>query len=357
MLLELTDTLINYSNHQERMVIDSMSNILIGYYEGSHLLMASDEVCDNFAKKIKDDRALAALRYLKSHNSYEYDVVIRIKVVLEEAIAENKEINISFFQKTISMTPTKIIGENINDAYFYYYLLAASLPPDQLFSLNYIPDYGGGNELFRKVQNLVTDNNCISLIFVDSDQKYPGCKDGNTYSSIAKIYNNERPNIYLYKIPVHEVENLIPFSYLEKNLVKKDSKRLQKFCASLSASSNFSQIMQFYDIKEGISVKQILEDKQYYYFAQSIYNSLYPKHKKTFEQHIKALQICSKNEVFPKLSDNLLEKFIKYISILNQEMIIYPLFYSSSEMIKIVKDIQQLVYAYICARNSDPINI
>ena len=55
MLLELTDTLINYSNHQERMVIDSMSNILIGYYEGNHLLMASDEVCDNFAKKIKDD--------------------------------------------------------------------------------------------------------------------------------------------------------------------------------------------------------------------------------------------------------------------------------------------------------------
>ena len=54
MLFELSDELINYPAAEEHKVLDSISNLLIGYYEGNHLLISSESFCDRFKNKIED---------------------------------------------------------------------------------------------------------------------------------------------------------------------------------------------------------------------------------------------------------------------------------------------------------------
>ena len=48
MLFELTDTLLSYEPTEKEKVITGVTNLLIGYYEGNHLLIISDDFYDAF---------------------------------------------------------------------------------------------------------------------------------------------------------------------------------------------------------------------------------------------------------------------------------------------------------------------
>ena len=109
MVFELTDNLCEYPLEREEQILICITNLLIGYYEGNHLLMASELLCDHFQSKLSDSRAKSALNYLKNHCSFSYDVDWIMQVVINDDKNNLHEISIDFFEKTpLSLSKRKV---------------------------------------------------------------------------------------------------------------------------------------------------------------------------------------------------------------------------------------------------------
>ena len=68
MVLEIDDSVMSCVSLDEASVLSCICNILLGYYEGNYLVYASDDICDFFMEKIKDDKYKSVLNYIKNHN-------------------------------------------------------------------------------------------------------------------------------------------------------------------------------------------------------------------------------------------------------------------------------------------------
>lgn len=105
MVFELTENLCEYPTDKEEDILICITNLLVGYYEGNHLLMATESICDFFQPKITDSRAYSALNYLKNHCSYGYDVNWSVKIVINEQRENQLELSLFFFKSTASIQP------------------------------------------------------------------------------------------------------------------------------------------------------------------------------------------------------------------------------------------------------------
>lgn len=339
MVFELTDSLINYKIDQEQDILKGLRNLLIGYQEGNLILIASDEFCEFYFDRVGDEYK-RELRYIYKHNSFNYDVNWYTKVVLDQADVTKHEISISFFTKTSSIQPTLLVGENMDDAHFYYKLVSYYYPQENIKCRK---DYGGGSSSFDKLENIINNERSFCLGIFDSDIRYPGCPDGGTYKKVWDIYKNSEVNIFVEKLEVHEVENLIPFSFLIKN-TKAPSTR--KFLENLRKKKMLENIMPYYDIKAGISRKQINSDRNYYNFAETIYDALVTKAKKgTFEKSIGNYK--DDHLIFPPIQPSILTKFVQSKSTFDEY---------TSYLTSIWDHLAKLIYTFVCTRGDNPIS-
>lgn len=351
MLFELSDNLVNYSIGEEVSVLNSITNILIGYYEGNHLLMANDSVCNYFKDKMTDDRAKRALRYLENHSSFEYDVDWKAIVVLDEADLKKHEIDLRFFERTSAIQPTKIIGEHLNDAFFYYYVMCSMMSvPDIVENTAYIPDLGGGSSSIDKITYLFKENASINLGIFDSDKKYPEDKNKERMAIKLSKYKDKKLNIGIDIINVMEVENLIPLTFVKK--LHKDKahflQQINKVCPTL---------LDYYDFKEGLFYKDGYEE-DYKVFLKEKYENVNPKSCE-FDKFI-----CRKKseapdepiEIFPNIGKDILKSFIKETNVNNNKPLNFGLFDNDSRLYNEWNRIARLVYTYTCSRKKDPIN-
>lgn len=354
MLFELSDELINYPIEQETNVIDCITNVLIGYYEGNHLLMSSESFCEKFKIKIIDNRAKRALFYLEKHLSYSYDVNWHAKVVLNDADPKKHEINLDFFNKTSAIQPTRVIGEHLNDAYFYYYIMCSMININDIVeNTSYIPDLGGGSSSIDKIEQLYNNSDSINLGIFDSDKKHPSDNNKDRMSEkISKKFRNKKTNVGIETINVLEVENLIPLSFILK--LYKDKKTIFN-----KIKSECPEFLNFYDFKEGVCYNCNANDQKYNEKIKDWYNTIY-KGKKDFDTFIKKEKPKSKGEpicVFPKVGKNILKSFIEQAYLKPPKRIKPGLFDNEPRLINEWNRIAKIMYTYTCSRKNDPINL
>lgn len=333
---------MNCTPQQRDSVILGLRYLLQGYEEGNLILTASYELWDFFSPILLDDRCRKIIHYLEAHNSFTYPTMWNTIVVLQDADPLKHEIDITFFNHSSKIQPPILLCENLNDAKFYFKLCGFYLgKPDMINGTNLRG--GGGASIAGELEQIVKENNTFVISIVDSDVKYPKCPDGGTYFAIKNKHLPESANMTVFKINVHEVENLIPFSFV-RNHVKKDNKAAA-FLKKLAQLQNRADIMRYYDIKLGICRSAIDGNPDYYDFAEMIFNSIASrKEKDGFIKYVK--KIPAKGNVFPAIKKNLLDSFICSPNFSNID------YYLDSEY----SNISNIVFTFLCSRVNDPIN-
>ena len=347
MLLNLDDSLLEIDNTLKERVVVCITNILIGFYEANFLVQASDEIYEFFEPLIHEDRASRSLFYLKVNNSYSYDIEpfnIVYKDWREVEVA-NKEIPIFFFEKTISIQKAIILGENGNDA-SYYTFMAKNLFPHIPISFDIMS--GGGSTTSEVFANIQKQNKRFCLVIADSDMKYPNAPLGGTAKAIEKVWNKKRAHLDVYRLSVHEAENLLPLGFVKEKA--KINKNAMDFLKRIEKSDSFNSIWRCYDIKEGIKVEDIESSPDYYSFAKKVYLEVYGV-KQSFEKYISQLKFCKRKHVMPPIRSDVLDKFVH---LKDEEKVKYSIFLYQQECEEIAK---RVVRFACCRPNDDPLNI
>lgn len=347
MLLNLDDSLLETENTLKDRVIVCVTNILIGFYEANILVQASDEIYDHYEPLIKDDRAMRALVYLKANNSYAYEIepFNIVNKDLKNVDVLHKEISIFFFEQTISIQKAIILGENGNDV-SYYIFMANVFFPNIRISCEKMS--GGGSttsEIFAYIQK---QNNRFCLVIADSDMKYPDAPLGGTAKAIEKVWNKKRVHLDVYRLSVHEAENLLPLSFVKEKA--KNNKNAIDFFKRIEKSDSFNNIWRCYDIKKGIKVEDIESSADYYSFAEKVYLEVYGV-KQSFEKYISQLKFYKRKQVMPPIRSDVLDLFVH---LKDEEKMKYSIFLYQQECEEIAKKVIQ----FACSRpNDDPLNI
>lgn len=339
MLFHLSDTLIGYTAEQKHKVLIGVTNLLVGYYEGKNLLTISDDFYEHFSKVLMDDRALRALRHLYSYTTYDYGVNHSFIVILDGDCGKN-ELLIDYFYNTSTVQPVQIIGENTNDIEYYAIVTRIIRHVDAEY-LSYNPVLGGGYTTAGRLEKC-QNNKELALCIVDSDIKYPKATKGPTYSEILDKYDPSNKHVVLIGIKVHEIENLLPPKYIEKQ-ANSDAKSLMKKIISKSRLD----FLRWYDLKSGISVED-LKNADYNDFAKEMYHVLFNSKSGSFERHVIH---CARNKkkIFPGVCNNLVKKFL---NLPYEKQIVFNIHFKDEW-----KEIANYFYSFACSRESTPINI
>lgn len=337
MVFELSDELAACPPAKIEALSVCISNLLLGYYEGNLSLMASSALCRFISdrKLTEGTRQKIALNHLLNNNGYRPDVLWHIKVVLENANSHNHELDISFFNKTESIQPTSLLCENLEDTKFYL-KLSGLFRPNSPMVVN--GRHGGGGttvDVFKEIKR----RNVVCLAILDSDVKYPDCRQGDTASRCVKALKKKYANLEVKVLPVHEAENLVPVSFMLCKAYTDGVVFLQRL-----QKRNHLDILVYYDVKEGITKEKADEVVKYKKFAESLFRILNPRNPNGFKAFFELKK--ESDILFPKLHPDMLSLFIADKS---------PK-YQSDEFDFYRKEIADIVYTFLCCRGTDPIH-
>lgn len=341
MVFELTDSLKNDAVINDAIMRQSLHNLFLGYEEGNLLLSASQELLDFLYNGLNDTLSRRVINYLNNHINSHYDVLWKTKVVLENPNYDDHEIDICFFKQSSAIQPPIILCENLNDTKFYFALCREYFGDIYINTKN--GRGGGGSSIADNLEDIINKCDRFCLCIVDSDVKYPGAPDGGTY---AAIMNKNLPVLSTYcifKLSVHEIENLIPIDFFCKHI---SDKRIKKVAIRLNSIDKQGDIIKYYDFKEGIKLIKIETDPDYYKFAEMIYNRLKkPSEIKGFDRYLPAIK---KGLVFSPITPSALDYFIKTK--------IKPRFVYCDYLRTEWNEIRKHIVTFLCARQDDPIN-
>lgn len=339
MVFELTDGLAKCSHKDLRILTICISNLLIGYYEGYLSLIASKPLC----RFIKDKglaegiREKIALNHLENNNSYSPSVLWHIRVVLDSPDASKHELDINFFTSVESILPSSFLCEHLIDIRFYMRIAYSYYPNSPMKVFERCGGGGSTADVFKNIKR----KNIVCLVILDSDSKYPGCPrppKGSTAYRCVSSYSKPLANIEIVVLPVHEIENLVPLSFM---LQKTDADGL-KFLVRLKRH-NMQDRLVFYDIKQGITKKDAIDSPDLLSFAQEIYNGIYPQ-KQSFDSYFKHKK--PHDYLHPAINSNMLSDFMD-----DKQKTYEPDMFDAYR-----KSIADIVHTFFCCRGDSPIN-
>lgn len=339
MVFELTNGLARCDKARLRALSLCISNLLVGYYEGNLILIASPLFCRFVEDKklVKGYREHKALDYLKNNFGYRPNVLWHIRVVLDSPDVSKHELDIDFFSKTESIQFSSFLCEHLIDVRFYMRLAQHYYPNSPMAT---IERCGGGGST-ADVLKSIKKRKVVCLVILDSDCKFPGSDrppKGSTAFRCLQCYNKRCSNIELLVLAVHEIENLIPVSFMKQNT---DAEGL-KFLKRLEKHNLLNQLV-YYDVKLGISKEEAVKYPGLMKFAKDLYEAVYPK-KQSFDTYLSHKK--DKEYLHPVLSPTMLSDYI------NDKLKAYQ----SDMYDNYRKEVADLVHTFMCCRGFEPIN-
>ena len=345
MVFELTDTLIDNNVLNHKVFRDALHNLFLGYEEGNLILSLSPDLLDFLDKGLTDTLSKRVIYKLQHSVFAHYDVLWQTKVVLDNPDTNNHELPIDFFKNSSAIQPPILLCENLDDTKFYFALC------EEYYGINYLNTRngqgGGGSSTADNFEQIVNKRDKICLCIVDSDIKFPGSDDGGTYGAIRNKNIEPYPSHSVYKLQVHEIENLIPIEIIRKHVNDENNRH---FCKLLKSIDKNGDILHYYDFKDGIKLSAIRKHPKYYTFAQGIYDKLNGTSTSvSFEDYLKSLERKKCDHVFAPLCPGILDKFLS-LDIKYHERYIYC-DYLRAEWDRI----KQIMVTFFCARQDVPL--
>lgn len=331
MLIELTDSLMSFSKEESAQVKQSIFNLLCGFFEGNFYLTASPSFCLFFMKLLPDSRCQSSLHYMDINWSVAPKVLFQLSVVLHDPDPSKGEVDYLFFSKTDSVQAPFFLCESFNDIRFYKKLVGYYNPYAQIRSF----DLAGGGDSTSDMFLSLRNRNCISLTIVDSDRKYPGCSLGSTAKKCSDRYRSDKPNMRLVILNCHEVENLIPISFLINHACIEGRKFIKKVRSARKESE-----LRYYDYKLGLNKSVVSNSTEFLEYFRRLYSFIY---RDNVDNYLSS--IADEGTLLPRIGKNCLSSF------LNNP----PKYISSDYLDNDRKAIADTVFSVMCCRGDDPL--
>jgi len=284
MLFKLTNELIDEGilNSKKEKVVRAIENILRSVWESKHLMTAEIDVIIALKNIITNPDCLSVL--IDFENNYAFKNYDNIKYFVEIVASENTMqyetendaqklvLSIDYFQKSDLVSKTIILCEDEQDSLFFEQIARFfCLNHNININLSYSEENGGGVNTHKSFQKHIDKSEKFCLCFADTDKKYPTDSIKETLHKLRSC-NNPKHFCKLIELEVHEIENLLPFNYLE--LIKNDSIIQLNGVAFINTiyQSHDSCFLQFLDIKKGIKVKEVKNNPDYFNFTKILYS-------------------------------------------------------------------------------------
>ena len=330
MLIELTDSLMDFTADEKESVRQSLSNIMRGYWEGNHLLMASPGFCVFFSLILTDHISRSALHHIDENASFIPSVSNHLRVVLCNPDPNRMEVGYDFFLNTLSIQPTFFLCESFNDVRFYKFLVKNYYYGSHISSFDLCGGGGAIAEFYKKIRR----KDCISLTIVDSDRFFPGSALGPTAEGCKKVNTKPCATAHLHILDCREVENLIPINSLQFLSIGRAGRLfIQKLhhCKRLD-------FLKFYDLKCGITKGQIMSVKGLFTYVEEVFKDLY---KRDFSKKLQTLK--EEDIVFQLRRKDILQHFNDRIKYIDKDIF-------ENER----KKVAEIVFTYLCSRGPEP---
>lgn len=157
------------------------------------------------------------------------------------------------------MNGTELLGENLEELFIYkcmgeYYLQAQNLQ----INIYYKKLHGGGDTL-RLVWEEEAEQENLCLAFLDSDKKWPEGGLGETLKKVIASHKGKKycTANFVYSEEYREIENMIPLEIL--NIVSQNNTDWSQGFKDVEMIVKGGKDTQYYDIKNGISLKKYLK--------------------------------------------------------------------------------------------------
>lgn len=236
-------------------------------------------------------------------------------------------LNINECSKDDFTMNTLMLAENEEDIIFYklvgkYFLKKADIG---YLNINFEEQNGGGSTISKSLSRIISDEKRMCLCIVDSDKKYKEASPGNTMKNIIDIID-EKVQVYfveIFPLEIHEIENLIPISIMEKVIDKnnweKQGLEFIKYLTKIDATEKSPRF--YFDLKEGILKSSfILENEKddeivKKYRKKKQYREYWKKYIEDFGVEINN---DSENVLIKGICKKILEHTLKYFNALEE---------------------------------------
>ena len=168
-------------------------------------------------------------------------------------------IPLSFIRQMNLRAPVEIIFEELNDSSIYeiisrWYLKEFISPG--FINRNYRSIHGGGGRTHVVYTDAQNRNNQFCLCITDSDKKFPTDDFGQTSKDVRLSEQEDKVLSYHMDLDFHEVENLVPLSFLVDKCKTKPSQDIAKLIKSADANGH-PEAKLFWDYKKGFKLSAL----------------------------------------------------------------------------------------------------
>lgn len=271
-LAALKTTNLNIIALLEQLALDRRKcrNVVVAKREILHELANTEKLSDvsRAVYKVLGNRMSERKLLLKNAKKYCRIVAMNIEESLivegdQEIIILNTEEGSS---KDFTSYPL-MLAENEEDIEFYKIVGQYFMKKNGLGNLNisFEVKNGGGSTIANVLDHIISEKNRMCLCIVDSDRKYRNATYGDTMQRIIDVTQGVLQDYFeVVLLEVHEIENLIPLSVLEKvvdeNNLERQGLLFLKYL--IERDGTLESPIFYFDLKKGILKSSfILEEK------------------------------------------------------------------------------------------------
>lgn len=274
--------MVNSSHQEYAQILKSVHNLASQAVEGNHLLLGDVEVIDHFRVLFEDDiivgplfQKLAsniAINTVPSSVTFYMEIIRGANNQREEGGVTIYQMNYAHFYTLDSSGKTIVIGEDLNDVKVFEHILKWFINRTHSnLHYSFHPLGGGGRNTHRAVRNELISKH-ITICIIDKDMKHPNyTQDDNSTYSLCLPVGNGVPYYQFIPLNVHEIENIIPFNYIDTFDVwttgtANDARNKRAF-DFLRAHAN--DLLPYFDYKKGIhKTTELISNADYMTYAE-----------------------------------------------------------------------------------------
>lgn len=331
MIFKIDKSCLNAINNKDRDSIIALDDLASSRRKGKNFIFAEKSVLETLYKADISKGAKEVFKSLFNNSSEDklyWQTVNKYINVVDKVIepqiekigdAEELKVELKSLKDSDIHDYTLLITENQSDCEFYkligqYYARSKNIVRTKImFDLK-----PGGGDTTVNILSLTVNNETrkLCLCIVDSDKKFPKDTGGSTKEHI-KNFIKKHPVQDIWKViilDVHEIENLLPISYIEK--CSKDirtSSNTIKFLKDLIDS----EAIFYFDMKDGIKKEKfICKDfgdptiKKKFYKNEN-FRSYWEEYVKNYVKDMKNIQ---DEHIINGFGKKILERIIKEFS-------------------------------------------
>ena len=177
--------------------------------------------------------------------------------LIQEGDSEIILLNISEVSEKDFTDYSIMLAENEDDIAFYQYVGQYYVRQNEIgnIRIHFEGQNGGGSTTANVLERIASEKKRMCLCITDSDRKYGNDMPGETMGRIIEVTKRIQPEFYeVILLEVHEIENLIPISVLEKivSQYRLDSQGIEFIKYLVENDSTRTSPVFYYDFKKGI---------------------------------------------------------------------------------------------------------